>query len=121
MRIFAEMAKESSQAIAEQRRQNSNAMDDSDPGRPFPEADTPMRSVPTPQYPSGREQSEIKKVTQTAWDNLRQNNPPSRTGGATAPMSGRKVAEDERTKERREFDEMLERERRGVDSEQKWG
>ena len=78
----------------------------------------------------GREGQGIAGATKGTWDKIRektfatkpnQSQAGQRGGMATnAGNSGGRVVEDERTREQREFDEMLEKERQGVAIEEKW-
>jgi len=78
---------------------------------------------------AGMARGEIGRQTQSAWERLRLQNRIKRPGAPvpTAPggreagvgTSDEPAREDERLKEQREFDEMLERERRG-EGETRW-
>lgn len=72
----------------------------------------------------------IVGATKGTWDKIREKTfatktDPSQAGqrggvATSAAISGGKVVEDERSREQREFDEMLEKERQGVAIEEKW-
>lgn len=75
----------------------------------------------------------VKQETTSAWDKIRSDRPAVRApatgygGGIGGPAVGQSssalggsIKEDERTREQREFDELLEKERQGVGANEVW-
>ncbi|ORY32619.1 hypothetical protein BCR39DRAFT_523175 [Naematelia encephala] len=66
-------------------------------------------------------QSQVGSKTASTWDKLRAASPIGGAGGTRAATGASALkVEDERTREQREFDEMLEKERKGVDTNDRW-
>jgi len=73
----------------------------------------------------------VKQETTSAWDKIRSDRPAGRSApgyagvtgsgqGTSLSMNGAEPKEDTRTKEQREFDELLEKERQGVGASEIW-
>jgi hypothetical protein len=79
-------------------------------------------STSTPSAAVGTQ--EIKKATKGTWDKIRQgafgSKETASESGAPSVRRGSAGVEDTRSKEQREFDEMLEKERQGGVGEDKW-
>jgi hypothetical protein len=82
-------------------------------------------STPPPPSTNGKNagRQEIQRATRGTWDKIRQQTFGKTEEGAQgyeAPMPGVGSGGDTRSKEQREFDEMLEKERQGAAVEDKW-
>lgn len=72
-----------------------------------------------PEASAGRD--EIARATKGTWDKIRQETyAQAGARGSATPAAADGMASDPRSKEQREFDEMLEKERQGAAGEDKW-
>lgn len=120
MKVFQQVMLDGRKRVEEERLRRITGAAPSVDGEPSPDAAAPWASSSsTPVQTGGAITKDIKDATGSSWDHLRAQSFPAKGSAGAAPAAAGQPVESEREKERREFEALLEKERRGEDDD-KW-